>query len=227
MRLCAYNLALLATGRARQHAYVHDDRFDRDYGVETAGVLAVDEMFAATNLKTTAEAYEATPPESFSYLLREAGVSEPNRYTFVDLGSGKGRALLLAALSGFDQVVGVEFCSQLNSAACTNIARFSKLRAAKVTALLGDAGSYQFPPCPTVCYINNPFGPEVLRRALDNIEASLRAAPREFRLIYFHSNHVGVVREREDWEEISCGNWRYKRHHYAIFRWKPLRRVPD
>lgn len=222
LRLCARNLYLLATGRAAQHAYVYDDTFDREYGTDTAGAVAVDEMGDVPEgaVSASAEAYEATPPECFDHLIAEADLGSLRTYRFVDLGSGKGRALLLAALRGFEDVVGVEFAKDLHSIACENIKRLSTSHPhVRIATVLGDAGTYRFERVPTVCFVNNPFGPEVLTRALHNMEASLRAAPREFRLIYYHCNHVGLIDGRTGWEPISRGHWPNERHHYAIFRW--------
>jgi predicted RNA methylase len=42
-------------------------------------------------------------------------------FAFIDLGSGKGRTLLLAAEYPFERVIGVEYCPQLNEVARSNI----------------------------------------------------------------------------------------------------------
>lgn len=227
-RLCARNLYLLATGRAAQHAYVYDDTFDREYDVDTAGVVAIEEMgdVSDDDAKASAEAYEATPPECFSYLVDQADVRDPQRYRFVDLGSGKGRVLLLAALRGFNDVVGVEFAEDLHSIACENIKRFAVSHpAVRIISVVGDAGAYQFDAVPTVCFLNNPFGPDVLQRALRNMETSLHAEAREFRLIYYHCNHIELINSRAGWEPIARGHWPNDRHHYAIFRWTSERLI--
>jgi predicted RNA methylase len=218
VRLCFANVAAIFTGRWKDQAYVYDHSFDREHGVDTAGVVEVDELVAGDDAKLSARRYEATPPDCFRFLVAEAGVERPCDYAFVDLGSGKGRVLLLAGLAGFKSACGVELCENLHRIATANISRSSGL-ATRPQALLGDATSYDFPPERTVCFLNNPFGPEILERALENIERSLHASPREFRLIYYHCNHAAVVDARTGWHCTSRGHWQSPSHHYAIYRW--------
>jgi predicted RNA methylase len=220
LKLCITNLTALFTGRWKDHAYVYDDSFDREHGVSTAGVVEVDEMAADHGLKASAERYEATPPECFRFLLDEAGIQRPGDYSFVDLGSGKGRVLLLAGLAGFKSVTGVELCGNLHRIASDNISRATGL-ATRPLAVLGDATSHHFPEGPTVCFLNNPFGPPLLQRALENIESSLRAASRDFLLIYYHCNHFALVDARQSWRCLSRGHWQNPGHHYAIYAWDP------
>lgn len=220
VKLCVANLAAILTGRWKDHAYVYDDTFDRAHGVNTAGVVEVDELVAGHAAKASAERYEATPPSCFRFLLDEAGVHRPRDYSFVDLGSGKGRVLLLAGLTGFKSVTGVELCENLHRIANANISRASGL-VTRPQALLGDATACAFPDGPTVCFLNNPFGPPLLERALENIEASLRASPRDFLLIYYHSNHAGLIDARKGWRCVSRGHWQSPSHHYAIYAWQP------
>jgi predicted RNA methylase len=220
LKLCVANLVALSTGRWKDHAYVYDASFDREHGVDTAGVVEVDELVADHPAKDAAARYEATPPSCFRFLVDEAGVRSPADYHFVDLGSGKGRVLLLAGLAGFRSVSGIELCETLHGIARSNIGRASGL-ATQPEALLGDATSYAFPQEPTVCFLNNPFGPPLLERALENIEASLHASPRDFLLIYYHCNHAGLIDARANWRCVSRGHWQNPSHHYAIYAWQP------
>lgn len=217
-RLCAANFAALFTGRWKDQAYVYDASFDREHGVDTAGVVEVDELAADHAVKASAKRYEATPPECFRFLLGEAGIQRPADYSFVDLGSGKGRVLLLAALTGFKTVAGVELCENLHRIASENIRRAKGLPAPP-QAILGDATSFPFPPGPTLCFLNNPFGRDVLQSMLDNIERSLRASPRDFRLVYYHCNHAALIDARKSWRSLSRGHWQSPSHHYAVYLW--------
>jgi predicted RNA methylase len=220
LKLCLVNAAALLSGRWKQHSYVYDDAFDREHGVDTAGVVEVDELVADSSSKTSAERYEATPPECFTHLLDEAQIGDRSGYHFVDLGSGKGRTLLLAQLAGFRTVTGVELCEELHRIALANMERkWPACSGALPRPLHGDATSYPFPPEPTVCFLNNPFGPPVLEKALDNIEQSLRAAPRDFVLLYYHCNHADVLEARAGWRCTRRGHWQNAAHHYAIYKW--------
>lgn len=219
LRLSLYNLQLLVTGGLARHSYVYDKSFDRQHGVDTAGVAEVDEIEAPAETMAQARRYEATPPECFRFLLRETRIADPGDYSFVDLGSGKGRVLILAALAGFKDVVGVELGRRLHRTAVGNLKKLAELgRPAGVRCINGDAARFRFPPRPTLCFLNNPFGAEVLGRVLDNIEASLAGDARDFVLIYYHPDHRAVLDGRVGWTEVASGCWRDKGHGYAIYR---------
>lgn len=219
-RLCLYNLKLLWTGEFREGESIYDDAFDRAYGVSTLGRVDLDEIEAPETCKAGMVRYEAIQPGQFEHLLHRAGAGSPVKYTFVDIGSGKGRALILAAAAGFRRVIGVEFGLNLHRDAVANVER---LRAGghdwPIELVNGDATAYDFPPEPTVCLLNNPFEEPLVSRFLDNLERSLHVRPRDFRLVYFHCNHADVIRARTDWREYAAGVCENHHHAYAIFRW--------
>ncbi len=107
-------------------------------------------------------------------------------HTFIDLGSGKGRALLLAAMYPFARIVGVEVQPGLDAIAHQNIARFANpgQRCHLIESLCADAREYPFPPTNLVLYLFNPFPDYVLREVLANLVASARSTPRSILVIY-------------------------------------------
>ncbi len=84
----------------------------------------------------------------------------PRHATLVDLGSGKGRALIIAARMGFQRVIGVEFAAELADIARRNLA----ITGARAEVILGDAGEYALPDGPLGIYLYNPFSVEVMRK---------------------------------------------------------------
>lgn len=219
VRLVLHNVRLLLNGQAGRHRYVHDDAWDRANGVDTAGTVAIDELTAPDEARPGAVRYEPTPPECFAHLLAEAGLGDLSGSTFIDIGSGKGRVVLLAGLAGFQEAIGVEFGEELHVIARRNIEIMGdRLAPARVATVRADARTYVFPSAPTVCFINNPFGVDGLAALLDGIEASLRDDPRPFTIIYYHSNHAQELHRRAAWQAVSEGVWRDDSHHFAIFR---------
>ncbi len=78
--------------------------------------------------------------------------------TFVDLGCGKGRVLILAARRRFRRVVGVEIVPSLASTARWNVQRPDALRRSHDIAVVeGDAGALPLPLGPLVLFLYNPF----------------------------------------------------------------------
>ena len=88
-----------------------------------------------------------------------------------------GRALCLAALYPFRSVIGVELSPELCKIAQQNVDRIkAKLRCQDVQIVNGNAIKYKVPSDVSIIYFFNPFVGEVMRKVLDNIALSLRAA---------------------------------------------------
>ncbi len=219
-RLGFINLKLLISGRYREHRSVYDRSFDREHGVDTAGTIAIEELDASDDLRGRAERYEAADPEFFNYMLDRSGLTRRDEYLFVDLGSGKGRGLLLAALAGFRRVIGVELDLDLHTVARGNIEIFRKQHPdVDFTTVNEDATKFAFPPLPFVLFLNNPFDAHILEKVLNNLETMRERSGQDVLLLYMHSNHQDLVRQREGWEELDAGICRNNRQFYAISRW--------
>jgi hypothetical protein len=76
--------------RARQHR-----RFDSKYLVDTQVPVPVSDLEASAPGARFANRYEGTPIATLRKIIRGLPVDQ-TRFTFVDLGSGKGRVLLIA-----------------------------------------------------------------------------------------------------------------------------------
>jgi 16S rRNA G966 N2-methylase RsmD len=100
-----------------------------------------------------------------------------SRFTFIDLGSGKGRILCVASILGFDKIIGVELSEQLHRVAQKNatcIVEHKRCSSTKIVCLNLDAANFQFPTGNCIIYMYNPFGAEVLNKVLANLRAQLR-----------------------------------------------------
>jgi hypothetical protein len=83
-------------------------RVDRTYGSETSGRIPLDRLEIDSPNVAEGVQYE---PVSELYFRRMLGALRipPDTYVFVDLGSGKGRALVMAAEWPFKRFVGIDF----------------------------------------------------------------------------------------------------------------------
>jgi predicted RNA methylase len=159
-------------------------RWDRKHHVDTGGQIELKHLDVIGPNADAGYPAVSTSPATFRYLSRyfPRALSE---YTYVDLGSAKGRTLLLAASLGFDRLIGVEFAGSLCAIARQNIARFSEVSGlgSPCEIVHADATRYPLPDEKLVLYFGNPFGLELWQAMLTNIETSLRARPRPIRLI--------------------------------------------
>lgn len=129
--------------------------------------------------------YQATEPALFREMLESLKI-DFSEFTFVDLGSGKGRVLLMAADFPFRRIVGVELLPGLHRVAQGNISKYKSdsQRCFAVEAVCGDAREFAFPPEPTVLYLFNPLPEAGLVEVVARLEQSLGENPRPVYVLY-------------------------------------------
>lgn len=125
-------------------------------------------------------------------LLSRLEVGEDD--VFVDVGSGMGRVVLMAARRPFKRVIGIERDPKLTQISRENLARSRRrLVCRDVELLTVDALDWDVPDDVTVVYLYCPFPDEVLERVMTRIVESLDRRPRDVRLIY----NFSTTRNRE------------------------------
>jgi len=126
--------------------------------------------------------YEPTPVAQAEALL-DASPLPPQTTTFVDVGAGMGRVVLLAARRPFRAVVGVELSPALVAVARDNLVAADDPRrvARDVRIVRADAARYAFPRGDLVVYLYNPFRAPVLQALLRRLQ---RGPAREVVLLY-------------------------------------------
>jgi hypothetical protein len=196
---------------SRRKSRYGDIDFDFDHGVDTT--------WATVPLRTRMREwllgvqYQASEPELFRQII-EALPEPPAGFTFIDLGSGKGRTLLMASGYAFRRIIGIELLTELNAVAVENIARYKsdQQKCFALESRAGDARQFVFPAEPLVLYLFNPFPEYVLRKVLQNLECSLREHPRTAYVIYHNLVHLDVFQEQPWLREIT------RTHQYAIYK---------
>jgi SAM-dependent methyltransferase len=139
--------------------------FDLKYGTDTSGYLGPEELVNGRANDGLNHGYSAIAPSVFYEACgrwRETLHAVSGRieaYSFVDVGAGKGRALLLAAELPFRKVIGVELSEELTRTAQRNITRWSSLGRPKagIRVVQQDAAKFRWPRTPLLIYLYNPF----------------------------------------------------------------------
>lgn len=108
-----------------------------------------------------------------------------NSFAYLDLGSGKGKSLLMAAQIPFAKVIGIEISQKLVTVAQKNLARCRNfdLKCKDIELVLQDATTYDFPRYPLVMYSLNTFPPAIMRVVMGNLRRSLEQHPRDAYLV--------------------------------------------
>jgi SAM-dependent methyltransferase len=153
------------------------DEFDRRHGTDTGRSEPLWKFHVPSPNARFGIRYEASDEED---LIEAIGLlpENPRDFTFIDLGCGKGRTLLVASALGFRQVVGVDFVAELVEIARANLA---KMGVANADVLYGDAADFDFPDGGLVVYLGNPFTQEVMRRVIAHLQ---KAGGRPLYVIY-------------------------------------------
>jgi len=101
----------------------------------------------------------------------------------LDMGSGAGRAICVAAQYPFARVIGIEIDEKLCALAERNACRLRRY-AVRPEIVRADAAKYRIPDDITVVFLYNPFKGEVLKTALTRVLESYDRAPRRLKLAY-------------------------------------------
>jgi SAM-dependent methyltransferase len=172
-----------------------DVQFDSTLGVNTKGPVGLWHLQINSGNVRHATRYEGVDPVLLRRLL--SGLHKNfSSSTFIDLGCGKGRALLVAGEFKFAAVVGVEFARELADTAKTNCERAG----AKVKIYRQDATEFRFPPGKLVVYFYNPFGPSVLMPVIDHL---LEQHTEECYIIYVNPLHRHCIDGRRRVTELT------------------------
>src|ERR1700733_13993724 len=128
--------------------------------------------------------YQPTEPDLFREMLEtfsQQSCFDFRDCVFIDLGSGKGRTLLMASDYPFHRIVGVELLPALHQTAQENISKYrcESQKCFALESICADATKFQLPPDPIVLYLFNPFPEAGLTQMIANLEQSLRSHPRK------------------------------------------------
>ncbi|MFA6155530.1 class I SAM-dependent methyltransferase [Mesorhizobium sp.] len=170
--------------------------FDREFDTDTEKNVPLWRLNIDSANRTQGIRYQSLAP----ILIRNAIEALPadlNNFSFCDLGSGKGRVLMVASEYPFKEVIGVEFSHELHIIANNNLRKYRSRKQARstVSTLHLDAANYRFPSGNLVIFLFNPFGESVLRSVLANLERALIQEPRAVWIIYFNAVFASVIEE--------------------------------
>jgi SAM-dependent methyltransferase len=182
-----------AGGRAYRQQKSDDDRLFDAAGYDTGGIQRLYNMKIVGPNGAAGGNHIAVPTADFRAAIAALDIPVESA-TFIDLGSGKGRAVLMAADHPFARVAGVEFAAELHEVAVANLAKRAALHGAddRISLHLEDATRFPLPSGPLVLFLFNPFDPPVLTDVIESAMASWRADPRPIRILYMNPVHHGA-----------------------------------
>ncbi|HUA15659.1 MAG TPA: class I SAM-dependent methyltransferase [Verrucomicrobiae bacterium] len=201
-----------APARLRQRYGDADYDWDHRVNTTSAAVGWRDRL-----LGTFHSAYQPSEAPLFHEMLSILGAQAAvdfRDFTFLDLGSGKGRTLLMAADYPFRRIVGVELLPSLHAIAVENLKTYrnESQKCFALESVCADAVRMTFPEGPLIIYLFHPFTETDLRRVVSRIEQNLEANPRRLFLLYLNPVLDHVFHESKYLHKIAGT------HQYSLFR---------
>lgn len=190
-----------------------DKEFDALHGTDTAGSVEPGDLgIGNAESSKLAIRYLPSPLRVTSWMLDRIGV-DPRDYSFVDLGCGKGRVLLVAAQRPFRKIVGVDISTDLAAIARRNIDRFrpSSEQVRSITVENADVRKFVMPPGNLLIHMYHPFDPVISAAVFARLAAIQDEPPRRVVVAYLTYTHsVPAVTEM-----------------FATFSWLRLQRYEE
>ena len=157
--------------------------------------------------------YQPTDPALFTEMMASLKI-DFQEFTFIDMGSGKGRVLLMAADYPFRRVLGVELLPALDGVARENLSAYKSgsQKCFAIEAVCGDAREFVFPAAPIVLYLFNPLPEIALIEVMANLGRSLSEHPRAVYVLYHNPVLEHVLANHPAFRKLGGT------HQYSIFR---------
>ena len=163
--------------------------FDREHGVETAMELPLEAAgVPLADVVRGNGVYRPLTEELFRTSIASIGI-DAAKFTFVDIGSGKGKVMFMAADLPFKRIVGIEYAAGLHEVAIQNVATYrSKTQKCKdIEAVHADALDYKLPDGPLVLFTFNALAKEIMRDLLKKLDRDA-ASEKDRPIIFIYTN---------------------------------------
>ncbi len=198
-------LELLERFDSRLAAIDDIERFDATFGVETSLPVEPWEMEEASDATLRSNArYSPTPVRTIRQVIAACPIRHED-VSFVDLGSGKGRVMLVASDFPFKRIVGVEISRSLCETARQNCVRYrsdtQRCRALEVHRQ--DVAEFAIPEDAGVIYLYEPVTAIIAEKVFVNIEASVRRHPRTTVLCLVGQGLRSAIQRRPLWRQVG------------------------
>ena len=179
--------------------------FDRRFAVDTSGKVDLRDLHINSTNLNHGVSYESTPPEIFKRIVDSLPIKH-EEFTFVDVGSGKGKVLLMASEFPFKKIIGIEFSAELNRIAQHNVSTYqnNNQKCNSFECICVDASEYPIPSDPVVLFFYHPFDDNVMMKVLTNIERSLKDHPRKMFILYYNPVCDYLLDRTKLWKKIKA-----------------------
>jgi predicted RNA methylase len=205
--------------------------FDHEFGVDTLGIVATDQITQDKRLAAQIVCYAGSQPSIVRTGLAALGPVE--EYTLLDFGCGKGRAAIVASEFPFRQVIGVELSPVLAATARTNAAIIARRfpERPRITIVEANVLEFALPAGKIAIFAYHPFGAEILAGVVKRLEAALGAETPHIFFVYDNPVHADVLDQSPAFKRFYTGIVPYDKSelgyglfkHDAVVIWQSVR----
>lgn len=161
-------------------------KWDRRHHVDTGGQIQtrMAGVSVTGRYKDFATDVVSTPPKIFGF-LSQFFPRNRSTYTYIDMGCGKGRTVLMASELGFQRAIGVEFVDAACATARRNLISYTSEKNVRspCTVIHADVTEFDLPKDNLVLYFANPFEAPVWSVIIAQIAKSYCVSPRSIYLV--------------------------------------------
>lgn len=180
--------------RIAGHIIRNEIRGEKKYGIRTTGA---DELGHLEKKGIDIDHATIYMPVSYDVLEDVFNhIRIADFHHFLDIGSGKGRALCMAAYYGVTKVTGIDFSTELCTAAKANLQVLQQRKPGFTYQVINnDAFYYDIPTDVDCIFMFNPFDDVIMRGVVANILDSHTAHPRKITIVYANPQHKHLFTE--------------------------------
>ena len=180
--------------RIAWYIIVQEIKGEKKYGIKTTGANELKSLEKKGIDITHATIYMPVSypllEELFEHLNTKPSKLSKPLYHFLDIGSGKGRAICVAAQYGFNKLTGIDFSKELCKIAEKNMA-LTKQKNPRIDYRIinNDAFYFDIPADADCIFLFNPFDEVIMSAVVQHICNSLQSYPRSLYILYVNPLH--------------------------------------
>jgi SAM-dependent methyltransferase len=185
--------------------------FDREYGIETSGFIEARVLAPDPETGKSMQCYGGSQPGIVRRVL--ATLPDKSGFTFVDLGCGKGRVLVIASEFNFKEIIGVDIAKPVLDKARANAALLRKAYPGRTPIRLVHGNAFKLMPegDKLVFYLYHPFGREGVEQFVAGLEDRIRNESAQVFVVYCNPVWAGILDHSRVLSRWSAATLRYEK----------------
>ncbi|OFZ26810.1 MAG: hypothetical protein A2381_06625 [Bdellovibrionales bacterium RIFOXYB1_FULL_37_110] len=181
--------------------------FDRKFHLDTLTKVNFSQRLIEVPNRINAKQYQGTRWRVFNRIMKNLPIQYRD-YNFIDTGSGKGKALILASGFNFKAIKGIELFKPLYDISCQNLRKMNLNHRIQIEH--GDVLNFTPPKGPNLYYLYNPFNENVLKDFFTNLKKNQTLGSRDV-IIYLNPRYHSTLTKLGFQYQVLLNNLNYNK----------------